>query len=118
MAPKMENLKLLSEKLDISCARGPRLGEQPRGPPQLSPPLETDREKERESQLLSSLSLSRTGSASDWCSLQETLYKCIDTIQYNSRLRLSPRIRTVMEKVKWDSESWRRKPMLPSSSLP
>jgi len=32
--------------------------------------------------LLSSLLASRTGSASDWCALQEALYKCIDTIQY------------------------------------
>src|SRR6218665_1841126 len=30
----------------------------------------------------SSLWVSRTGSASDWCALQESLYKCIDTIQY------------------------------------
>src|SRR6218665_1495053 len=30
-----------------------------------------------------SLWVSRTGSASDWCALQEALYKCIDTIQYN-----------------------------------
>ena len=29
-----------------------------------------------------SLWVSRTGSASDWCALQEALYKCIDTIQY------------------------------------
>ena len=35
------------------------------------------------SRLVSSLWVSRTGSASDWCALQETLYKCIDTIQYN-----------------------------------
>ena len=28
--------------------------------------------------------VSRTGSASDWCALQEALYKCIDTIQYNN----------------------------------
>ena len=34
------------------------------------------------SRLLSSLWVSRTGSASDWCALQEALYKCIDTIQY------------------------------------
>jgi len=33
---------------------------------------------------LSSLWVSRTGSASDWCALQEALYKCIDTIQYNT----------------------------------
>src|SRR6218665_1902421 len=33
--------------------------------------------------LLSSLWVSRTGSASGWCKLQEALYKCIDTIQYN-----------------------------------
>src|SRR6218665_3935163 len=26
------------------------------------------------------------GSASDWCALQEALYKCIDTIQYNTGL--------------------------------
>src|SRR6218665_1615393 len=26
----------------------------------------------------------RTGSSSDWCALQEPLYKCIDTIQYNT----------------------------------
>src|SRR6218665_575984 len=36
------------------------------------------------SRLLSSLWVSRTGSASDWCALQEALYKCIDTIQYNN----------------------------------
>ena len=36
------------------------------------------------SRLLSSLWVSRTGSASDWCTLQEALYKCIDTIQYFS----------------------------------
>src|SRR6218665_3833087 len=35
------------------------------------------------SKLLSSLWVSRTGSASDWCALQEALYKCIDTIRYN-----------------------------------
>jgi len=28
-------------------------------------------------------SVSRTGSAYDWCALQEALYKCIDSIQYN-----------------------------------
>ena len=38
------------------------------------------------SRLLSSLWLSRTGSASDWCALQEALYNCIDTIQYNTGL--------------------------------
>src|SRR6218665_561201 len=27
--------------------------------------------------------VSRTGSTSDWCALQEALYKCIDIIQYN-----------------------------------
>jgi len=32
--------------------------------------------------LLSSLWVSHAGSASDWCALQEALYKCIDTIQY------------------------------------
>src|SRR6218665_2729217 len=32
--------------------------------------------------LKTSLWVSRTGSASDWCALQEALYKCIDTIQY------------------------------------
>src|SRR6218665_1579010 len=36
------------------------------------------------STLLSSLWVSHTGSASDWCALQEALYKCIDTIQYDS----------------------------------
>src|SRR6218665_2179667 len=34
------------------------------------------------SRLLSSYWVSRTGSASDWCALQEAQYKCIDTIQY------------------------------------
>jgi len=34
--------------------------------------------------LLSSLGVSRTGSASDWCKLQEALSKCINTIQYNT----------------------------------
>src|SRR6218665_2499528 len=34
--------------------------------------------------LFSSLWVSRTGSASDWCALQEALFKCIDTIQYNT----------------------------------
>src|SRR6218665_112516 len=33
------------------------------------------------SRLFSSLWVSRTGSASDWCALQEALYKCIDTIR-------------------------------------
>ena len=33
--------------------------------------------------LLSSLWVSRTGSASDWCALQEALYKCIDTIHHH-----------------------------------
>src|SRR6218665_874828 len=39
------------------------------------------------SRLLSSLWVSRTGSASDWCALQEALYKCkiqYNTIQYNT----------------------------------
>ena len=39
--------------------------------------------------LLSSLWVSRTGSASDFCALQEALYKCIGTIQYNSTLDYS-----------------------------
>jgi len=34
--------------------------------------------------LLSSLWVSRTESASYWCALQEALYNCIDTIQYNT----------------------------------
>ena len=37
------------------------------------------------SKLLSSLWVSSTGSASVWCALQEALYKCIATIQYNKR---------------------------------
>jgi len=36
--------------------------------------------------LLSGSLASHTGSASDWCSLQEALYKCIDTMQCNTRL--------------------------------
>src|SRR6218665_2684430 len=36
------------------------------------------------SRLFSSLWVSRTGSASHWCALQEALYKCIDTIQYKT----------------------------------
>src|SRR6218665_1657563 len=36
------------------------------------------------SSLLSTLWVSRTGSASDWCALQEALYKYIDTMQYNT----------------------------------
>jgi len=40
------------------------------------------KDKERQD---SSLWVSRTGSASDWCALQEALYKCIDTIQYKER---------------------------------
>src|SRR6218665_1605929 len=39
------------------------------------------------SRLLSSLWVSRTESASDWCALPEALYKCIyihDTIQFNT----------------------------------
>src|SRR6218665_2401356 len=32
--------------------------------------------------------VSRTRSASDWCALQETLYKCIDTIQYKETVYL------------------------------
>jgi len=34
--------------------------------------------------MFSSLWVSRTGSASDFCALQEALCKCIDTIQYNT----------------------------------
>ena len=30
--------------------------------------------------------ISRTGSASDWCALQEALYKDIETIKYNNHL--------------------------------
>ena len=33
---------------------------------------------------LFSLGLSHWRSASDWCALQEALYKCIDTIEYNT----------------------------------
>src|SRR6218665_148337 len=32
--------------------------------------------------------VSRTGSASDWCALQEALYKCTDTIQYNTPISI------------------------------
>src|SRR6218665_1161150 len=39
--------------------------------------------------LLSSPWVARTGSASDWCALQEALYKYIDTIQYNTIGRMS-----------------------------
>jgi len=39
------------------------------------------------SRLLSSLWVSCTGSASDWCALQEALYKCIDT--YSTTLHTS-----------------------------
>ena len=35
------------------------------------------------SRLLSSVWVSRIGSASDWCALQEALYKSIDIMQYN-----------------------------------
>ena len=35
------------------------------------------------SRLLSFLWVSSTGSASDSCALQEALYKCINTIQYD-----------------------------------
>jgi len=35
---------------------------------------------------LSSLWVSRTGSASDRCALQEALYKCTNTIQYNCEI--------------------------------
>jgi len=34
--------------------------------------------------LLSSFWVSRTRSTSDWSALQEALYKCIDTMQYNT----------------------------------
>ena len=34
--------------------------------------------------LKTALWVSRTESTSDWCALQEELYKCIDTIQYNT----------------------------------
>ena len=40
--------------------------------------------------IFSSIWVSRTGSASDWCALQEALYKCIDTIQYNTLLLKVP----------------------------
>src|ERR1043165_8041110 len=33
---------------------------------------------------LSFLWVFRTGSASDWCALRESIYKLIDTIQYNT----------------------------------
>src|SRR6218665_1435000 len=39
---------------------------------------------ELRSDQLSALWVSRTGSASDWCALQKALYKCIETIQYNT----------------------------------
>ena len=42
---------------------------------------ETDVEIAHTQHNLSSLWVSRTGSASDWCALQQVLYKCIDTIQ-------------------------------------
>ena len=42
------------------------------------------------SRLLSSLWVSHTGSASDWCAPQEALYKCIDTIQYNNNISWRP----------------------------
>src|SRR6218665_1029712 len=35
------------------------------------------------SRLLSSVGVSRTGSASDWCALQEALYKCINVMCIN-----------------------------------
>jgi len=40
--------------------------------------------------MLSSLWVSRTGSASDWCALQEALYKCIDTIEMTKGPRPRP----------------------------
>src|SRR6218665_3799179 len=46
------------------------------------------------SRLLSSLWVSRTGSTSDWCALQEALYKCIDTIQYNTHTRRPTHVMT------------------------
>src|SRR6218665_3871838 len=46
------------------------------------------------SRLLSSLWVSRTGSASDWCELQEALHKCIDTIQYNTTIHTDTHIHT------------------------
>src|SRR6218665_2267503 len=46
------------------------------------------------SRLLSSFWVPRTGRASDWCALQEALYKCIDTIQYNT-LSMNTRSSTV-----------------------
>src|SRR6218665_576354 len=36
------------------------------------------------SRLLSSLYVSRTGSASDWCTLQVALYKCTYTLKYHT----------------------------------
>src|SRR6218665_3645711 len=47
------------------------------------------------SRLLSSFWVSRTGSASDWCALQEALYKFIDTIQCNLTWRASCFLRVV-----------------------
>jgi len=41
--------------------------------------------------------VSRTGSASDWSALQEALYKCIDTIQYNKTLSYTIMYRTMHE---------------------
>jgi len=48
--------------------------------------VDVQRKGKKPKRPLSSLWVSRTGSASDWCALQETLHECIDrpTIQYNT----------------------------------
>src|SRR6218665_2255593 len=70
--------KIMSFKCSITVNFGPCVGEWPL------------LAKGLESLLLSSLWASRTGSASDWIALQEALYKCIDTIQYNTILSYRP----------------------------
>jgi len=58
--------------------------------------------------LLSSLWVSRTGSASDWCALREALYKCIDTIQYNAILvTVAAKIRTRGSGGRWETDTLR-----------
>jgi len=50
--------------------------------------------------LKTALWVSRTGSASDCCALQEALCKCIDTIQYNKIKYNNVRKTTRAEKVR------------------
>src|SRR6218665_3004629 len=49
-----------------------------------------------------------TGSASDWCAIQEVLYKCIDTRQYNTIANECAPHKEFHHKTFWPSGRYRR----------